>query len=114
VLATAEESWRRIQALCVRVQDLEFALERAHGLVTRDRHPLSEDELVKIAQESRDVIKPDLRRFLTVPPEDAPMAHCGDMKKSNPWPYMLFVGGLLSVSLILWLTCLCRPCPRQK
>ncbi|KAG8831799.1 hypothetical protein FRC17_002551 [Serendipita sp. 399] len=31
VLASAEESWQRIQALCVRVQDLEFALERAHA-----------------------------------------------------------------------------------
>ncbi|KAG8866323.1 hypothetical protein FRC20_008814, partial [Serendipita sp. 405] len=85
VLASAEESWQRIQALCVRVQDLEFALERAHAALVAsnpsvaastsgstnrlssggagsggsgglDRHPLLDPELIKIGQDPRAVM----------------------------------------------------------
>ncbi|CAG8776746.1 6743_t:CDS:2, partial [Acaulospora colombiana] len=57
VLASAEESWARIQALCVRVQDLEYALDKAHALVTNASHPLLDVELKKIGQDPRAVIK---------------------------------------------------------
>jgi hypothetical protein len=57
VLASAEESWARIQALCVRVQDLEFALDKAHTLVSNGSHPLLDAELKKIGQDPRAVIK---------------------------------------------------------
>jgi hypothetical protein len=87
VLATAEESWRRIQTLCVRVQDLEFALERSHGLVARDRHPLLEDELIKIGQDPRAVIKQEPGRSPSAPPEDVPIAEFGTMKISKSGSY---------------------------
>lgn len=57
VLASAEESWARIQALCVRVQDLEYALDKANALVSNATHPLLDAELKKIGQDPRAVIK---------------------------------------------------------
>jgi hypothetical protein len=83
VLATAEESWHRIQALCVRVQDLEFALERAHGLVAHERHPLLEEELTRIGQDPRAVVKTEPGKPPTAPPEEVPIANFGIMKISK-------------------------------
>lgn len=112
MLATAEESWHRIQALCVRVQDLEFALERAHGLIAHDRHPLLEDELIKIGQDPRAVIKTEPGRPPTRPPEDVPIAEFGTMKISKSGSYRwLGVGDIITISLILQLTCLHRSQP---
>lgn len=87
VLATAEESWHRIQALCVRVQDLEFALERAQSHITSEKHPLLDEELVKIGQDPRAVIKTEPGKPQVVPPEDVPIANLGTMKISKSGSY---------------------------
>jgi len=95
VLATAEESWNRIQALCVRVQDLEFALERAHSLVANDKHPLLEEDLIKIGQDPRAVIK----KTAAGSSEDVPIANLGTVKVSKSGSYRwLGVGGVVTLT----------------
>ncbi|CCA70585.1 hypothetical protein PIIN_04522 [Serendipita indica DSM 11827] len=110
VLASAEESWHRIQALCVRVQDLEYALEKAHAaarlnfaqhqhsdftsssssvastssypLAASERHPLLEPELIKIGQDPRAVVvkSPESQHSGSMPPSTP------DLSTSSPMP----------------------------
>ncbi len=87
MLATAEESWHRIQALCVRVQDLEFALERAHSQLTNEHHPLLEEELIKIGKDPRSVVKVEPGKSPVQAPEDVPIANLGTMKISKSGSY---------------------------
>jgi hypothetical protein len=72
-----------MQALRVRLQDLEFVLEQAHGLVAHDTHFPLEDEFSKTTQDSRDVVRPVPGRSPTTSPEDAPVADFGTMKISK-------------------------------
>ena len=86
VLASAEESWHRIQALCVRVQDLEFALERSHSLVVPDKHPLLNAELLKIGQDPR-AVKPEANASTSKATEEVPISNFGTMKISKAGSY---------------------------
>jgi hypothetical protein len=86
VLASAEESWHRIQALCVRVQDLEFALERSHSLAAHDKHPLLDAELLKIGQDPR-AVKPESNASTSKATEDVPISNFGTMKISKAGSY---------------------------
>lgn len=83
MLASAEESWSQLQVLRVRVQDLEFALEQAHRLIAHDRHPLLEDELIRIGRDPRAVIKTKSGKSLTAPLEGIPIPDFGAMKISK-------------------------------
>lgn len=112
-MATAEESWHRIQALCVRVQDLEFALERTNSLVTNEKHPLLDEELVKIGQDPRAVIKTEPGKLQVEPPEDVPIANLGTMKisKSGSYRWLGVRFDSLSKQYIMSLLLLRRPQP---
>ena len=77
----------RVKALCTRVQDLEFALGRAHALVTNERHPLLEDELIKFGQDSRALVITEPGGTPTAPPEDVLVADFGNVKIAKSGSY---------------------------